>query len=98
MPVCTIQTDNNSSSELNSFATSDNAATKTSAHEMNTHHETNQPTWPLTIGNHQDDQSAQDQSVDRLVKLDQNQIAQINIDIAAIYERIASLELPDSKA
>jgi hypothetical protein len=36
--------------------------------------------------------------VDRLVKYEQNQIADINMDIAAIYEWIASLELPDSKA
>jgi hypothetical protein len=52
----------------------------------------------LTIGDHQDNQSAQDLSVDRLVKYEQNQIADINMDIAAIYECIASLELPDSKA
>jgi hypothetical protein len=65
---------------------------------VNAHHETVQPTLPLTIGDHQDNQSAQDLSVDRLVKFEQNQIAEINMDIAAIYERIASLELPNSKA
>jgi hypothetical protein len=72
MPMRTIQTDDDSSFELNSYGTSDNAATKTSAHEVNVHRETIQPTLPLTIGDHQDDQSAQDQSVDRLVKFEQN--------------------------
>jgi hypothetical protein len=98
MPMCTIQTDGDSSFELHSYGTSDNIASKTSAHEVNAHHEAIQPTLPLTLGDHQDDQSAQGQSVDRFVKLDQNQIAQINMDIAAIHERIASLELPNSKA
>jgi hypothetical protein len=69
---------------------------------VNEHQENDQPTSPLTIGDHQDehqdDQSAQELSVDRLVKYEQNQIADINMNIAAIYDRIASLELPDSKA
>jgi hypothetical protein len=98
MPLRTVQTEDDSSFELNSHGTSEDASTKTSIHEVNAHHETVQPTLPITIGNHQDDQSAQDQSVDRLVKFEQNQIAEINMDRAAIYEHIASLELPDSKA
>jgi hypothetical protein len=97
--VRTIQTDDYSSFELNSCGTTlDKDATNPSTHEVNEHQENDQPTSPLTIGDHQDNQSAQELSVDRLVKYEQNQIADINMNIAAIYERIASLELPDSKA
>jgi hypothetical protein len=94
MPVRTIQTDDDSSFELNSCGTtSSKDATNPSTHEVSEHQENDQPTLPLTIGNHQDnhqdDQSAQKLSVDRLVKYEQNQIADIIL---------ASLELPDSKA
>jgi hypothetical protein len=59
MPVRTVQNDDGSRFELNSYGTSEKAATKTSAHEVNAHHETDQPTLPLRIGDHQDDQLAQ---------------------------------------
>jgi hypothetical protein len=104
MPVCTIHTDDDSSFELISCGSiSDKDATNQSTHKVNEHQENDQPASPLTIGDHQDDhqeddQSAQELSVDRLVKYEQNQIADINMDIAAIYDRIASLELPDSKS
>jgi hypothetical protein len=43
MPVCTIQNDDNSIFELNSYGTSDKSATNPSAHEVNAHQENVQP-------------------------------------------------------